>query len=132
MSLDAVHQLFDAYYEDFPRGPAAAASHYADPILLVGPRRAALRTRAEVEEALGRILARLKANGYARSEFGASPTVAFLNDRTALFSTVAVRLRADGSELERDGFTYLAVDGPSGWKIHAAMATDPDKLLRAV
>ncbi len=130
MSAAAVHQLFDAYYDAFARDPAAAAANYADPILMVAPGRADLHTRADVEARLSRMLARLKANGYARSELGA-PTVTFLSDKTALYSTVAMRLRADGSEVERAGYTYLVVDGPSGWKIHAAMATDLDKLPEA-
>ena len=130
MSADDVHRLFDAYYDAFARDPAAAAANYSDPILMVASGRADLHTRAEVETRLGRMLARLRADGYARSELGA-PAVTFLNNKTALYSTVAVRLRADGSEVERAGYTYLAVDGPCGWKIHAAMATDLDKLPEA-
>jgi hypothetical protein len=52
-----------------------------------------------------------------------------LNSTTALFSTVAIRLKSDGTELQRAGFTYLLHKGGAGWKINELIATDPDKLI---
>jgi hypothetical protein len=52
-----------------------------------------------------------------------------LSETAAIFSTVAIRYKTDGSELPRGGFTYLLHKGPSGWKIHELVATDIDKLV---
>ncbi len=52
-----------------------------------------------------------------------------LNATTALYGTVATRMKSDGTELQRAGFTYLLQKGDVGWKIHEVIATDLDKLI---
>jgi hypothetical protein len=127
MSADAIHRIFDAYYDVFARDPAAAAQNYAEPAMMVSSGRVAVvNTRAEIAAQLGNILGRLKSEGYVRTELG-EPRVTFLTEKTALFRTVAERLKGDGTVLERAGYAYLLVDGPSGWKIHAAISVDVDK-----
>jgi hypothetical protein len=54
-----------------------------------------------------------------------------LNPTTALYATVAVRMKTDGTELQRAGFTYLLHKGTDGWKINELVATDLDKLIGA-
>ena len=44
----------------------------------------------------------------------------------ALYSTLAIRMRADGTELQRSGFTYLLHKSNAEWKIHEIIATDLD------
>jgi hypothetical protein len=52
-----------------------------------------------------------------------------LNSTMALCSTITVRRKADGTELQRLGTTYLLRKGPDGWRIRQLMVTDFDKLL---
>lgn len=128
MSTDAIHKLFEAYYDVFARDPTSASANYGEPALMVSSDHVAvLNTRAEVEARLDKILGRLKSEGYVRTELG-GPRVTFLTEKTALFRTVAKRLKGDGTELERAGYAYLLVDGASGWKIHAAISVDVDRL----
>jgi hypothetical protein len=54
-----------------------------------------------------------------------------LNSTTALYSTVAIRMKTDGTELQQAGFTYLLHKGGAGWKINEVIATDLDKLISA-
>ena len=54
-----------------------------------------------------------------------------LNATTALYSTVAILMKADGTELQTAGFTYLLHKGSAGWKINEVIATDIDKLIGA-
>jgi hypothetical protein len=124
----AIQEIFEAYYDVFARDPGAAAENYGEPALMVSPGHVAvLNTRAEIAAQLGQILGRLKSEGYVRTELG-EPRVTFLTDKTALFFTVARRLKDDGSQLEQAGYAYLLVDGTSGWKIRAAMSADVDRL----
>ena len=57
--------------------------------------------------------------------------VKFLNSTTALFSTIPIRMKTDGTEMQRSGFTYLLLKGDAGWRIHEIIATDVDKLISA-
>jgi hypothetical protein len=57
--------------------------------------------------------------------------VKLLNSTTALYSTVVIRMKTDGTEMQRLGFTYLLHKSNAGWRIHEIIATDLDKLIRA-
>ena len=50
--------------------------------------------------------------------------VAPLGERIALLTVNRVRLRTDGTELERVGETYTFLETPGGWKIVAAAMHD--------
>jgi len=89
-----------------------------------------LATRSDVEGFLAKLLESLKPLGYSRTKLDA-PRVKILNATTALYSTVAIRMKTDGVELQRAGFTYLLHKGGGGWKIHEVIATDGDKLISA-
>ncbi len=130
-AADAIHKIIEAYYDAFALDPGAAAQNYAEPAMMVSSGRVSvLNTHAEIAAQLGSILGRLKSEGYVRTELG-EPRVSFLSAKTALFRTIAERRNGDGSTLERAGYVYLLVDGASGWKIHAAIGVDVDKLTAA-
>jgi hypothetical protein len=52
-----------------------------------------------------------------------------LNATTALYRIAFVRVKTDGSELERSAATYLFRNDSDTWKIFGLIATDPDKVL---
>ena len=128
---EAIHNVVSGYYDAFGRDSAAASTFYGEPTLIVIPNQVILlRTRADVEAALEQLVATLKASGYSHSTLG-EHRVKLLNPATALYSVVAIRMKADGTELQRSGFTYLLHKGDTGWKIHQIIATDLDKLISA-
>ena len=43
----------------------------------------------------------------------------------------AIRMKVDGTEMQRSGFTYLLQKSNAGWRIHEIIATDVDKLISA-
>ena len=126
---DAIHEVVSEYYEAFVRDPIIAASYYGEPSLVVLPHQVmSLPRRADIEEFLAKGRDALMARGYLHTKMQAS-RVRKLNQSTALYGTVAVRMRRDGTELERVAFTYLLHKGNSGWKIHELVATDVDSLV---
>lgn len=128
---DAIHDVVSGYYDAFGRDSAAASAFYGEPTLIIIPNQIImLRTRADIEASIEELVAALKAGGYSHSKLG-DHHVKLLNPATALYSTVAIRMKADGTELQRSGFTYLLHNGNAGWKIHQIIATDLDKLITA-
>ena len=55
--------------------------------------------------------------------------IRLLNSTTAFCSAVALRLKADGTEMQRAGITYLLHKSDGEWKIHEAIGTDLDKVI---
>jgi ketosteroid isomerase-like protein len=128
---DAIHKVLSGYYDAFGRDSAAASAFYGEPTLIVLPNEIVmLNTRADVAAFFDKFVANLRPSGYAHSKFG-DYSVKLLNSTTALFSTVATRIKADGTEMQRSGFTYLLHKSNAGWRIHEIIATDPDKLISA-
>jgi hypothetical protein len=126
---DAIHGVVSGYYDAFGRDSAAASAFYGEPTLIVIPNQVImLRTRADIEASIDELVATLKASGYSHSKLG-EHRVKLLNPTTALYSTIAIRMKADGTELQRSGFTYLLHKSNAGWKIHEIIATDLDKLI---
>jgi ketosteroid isomerase-like protein len=126
---DAIHAVISGYYDALGRDSAAASAFYSEPTLIVFPSQVVgLSTRADVEAFLDKLVASLKPSGYSHSKLG-DHCVKLLNSTTALYSTVAIRLKADGTEMQRSGFTYLLHKSSAGWKIHELIATDLDKLI---
>lgn len=129
---DAIQGVMNGYYDAFGRDSAAAAAFFREPTLIVlSDQVIALSKRADIEPFLDKFVASLKTLGFARSKLEGLPRIKLLNATTALFSTLALRLKADGTEMQRTGFTYLLQKGSSGWKIHEIIATDRDKLISA-
>jgi hypothetical protein len=125
----AVHEVVSQYYEAFVRDPKVAASYYGEPALIVlRDEVRSLSARADVEAFLKTARDTLMARGYLTTKMDAS-RMKRLSNSTALYATVAIRLKTDGTELERAAFTYLLHRDNNGWKIHALVATDADSLV---
>jgi hypothetical protein len=128
---EAIQQVVSGYYDALGRDPTEAASFYGEPVIIVLPTEVLpLNKRADVEAFLTNLVSGFKSLGYSYSKLS-DPRIRMLSETTAIYSTVAIRCKTDGSELPRGGFTYLLHKGPSGWKIHELVATDMDKLVSA-
>ena len=128
---EAIQQVVSGYYDALRRGPIEAASFYGEPAIVVMPNEVLpLNKRADVEAFLTKLLSPFKSLGFSHATVS-DPRIKMLSETTAIYSTVAIRYKTDGSELPRGGFTYLLHKGPSGWKIHELIATDMDKLVTA-
>jgi ketosteroid isomerase-like protein len=128
---EAIRKVLASYYETFGRDVAATTACFGEPAMFVLPNEVLmLRTRSEVQAAIEKFVANLKAGGFSHSN-QSGPRIKMLNSTTALYSVVAIRIGTDGSELSRAGFTYLLHKGDGGWKMHELIATDPDKLVSA-
>jgi ketosteroid isomerase-like protein len=128
---EAIQQVISGYYDAVGRDPMEAASFYGEPAMIVLPNDVlAMNKRDDVEKFLAKLVEGLRPLGYSHSKLN-DPRIKLLNNNTAIYSTIAVRYKTDGSELQRAGFTYLLRKGPSGWKIHELVATDLDKLISA-
>ena len=115
----------------FGRDSAAASAFFGEPTLIVSPNQVLmLSTRADVEASLEKFVASLKAGGFSHSKLGGH-RVKLLNSTTALYSMVAIRMKADGTEMGRSGFIYLLHKPDAGWRIHAIIPADLDKLISA-
>jgi hypothetical protein len=127
---DSAHVL-SGYYDAFGRDSAAALAFYGEPTLIILPNDVVLlTTRADVEAFFDKFVASLKSSGYSHSKLG-DHRVKLLNSTTALYSTVAICMKTDGTEMQRSGFTYVLHKSNAGWRIHEIIATDLDKLIRA-
>jgi hypothetical protein len=73
-------------------------------------------------------VASLKPSGFSHSKLG-EHHVKLLNSTTAFCSAVTIRVKADGTEIQRSGFTYLLHKTDAGWKIYELIGTDLDKLI---
>lgn len=126
---DAIHKVISGYYDATSRSPAEGATFYGEPTLLVLPNQVTvLAKRSDVEEFLAKLVAGLKPLGFAYAKV-VDPHIKFLNPTTAMYSTMAIRFKADGTEMQRAGFTYLLQKDNSGWRIRELIATDLDKLM---
>jgi hypothetical protein len=128
---EAIQQVLSDYYDSLGRDPIKAASFYGEPAIIVLPTDVLpLNTRVEVEAFLTKLVSGFKPLGFSYAKLS-DPRIKMLSETTAIYSTVAIRYKTDGSEMPRGGFTYLLHKGPSGWKIHELIATDMDKLVSA-
>jgi ketosteroid isomerase-like protein len=128
---DAINAVLNGYYDAFGRDSAAASAFYGEPTLIVAPNQfVQLSTRADIEAFFDRIVASLIRNGYSHSTLS-DRRVKLLTSTTALCGGVAIRMKADGTEMQRSGFTYLLQKSNVGWRIHEIIATDLDKLISA-
>jgi len=122
---------FSWYYATFVSDPVAAATYYGEPTLVVlSDEVVSLTTQKEVEAFLRKGRDGLIARGYRNTMMKPS-RIKRLNRTTALYGPIADRMKADGTVLERAGFTYLLHRGNNGWKIHELIATDVDSMVDA-
>jgi hypothetical protein len=126
---DAIQKVLSGYYDAFGRDSAAASAFFSEPTLIVSPNQVlVLSTRADLEATLDKFVASLKPSGFSYSKLG-DHHVKLLNATTALYSTVAIRMKADGTEIGQSGFIYLLHKTNAGWRIYEFIATDLDKLI---
>jgi hypothetical protein len=127
---DAIQKVISGYYDACSRDPAEVAAFCGEPTMVVLPNQVfTLGKRADVEGFLAKLLGGLKQLGYSYSKLD-DPRIKILGATTALFSTIAVRYRTDGTEFQRAGCTYVLHKSQSDWKIHGIILTDLDKLVR--
>jgi hypothetical protein len=121
---EAIQQVVSGYYD-------ALGRDLTEPAMIVLPTDVlAMNKRADVEAFLTKLVSGFKPLGFSHAKVS-DPRIKMLSETTAIYSTVAIRYKTDGSELPRGGFTYLLHKGSSGWKIHELIATDMDKLVSA-
>ena len=127
---EAIEAVLNGYYDAFGRDSAAvSASFFSEPALIVFPNQIVrLNSRADVESFYEKFVANLKPSGFSHSKLG-EHHVKLLSSTTALCSAVTIRVKADGTEMQRSGFTYLLHKTDAGWKIHELIGTDLDKLI---
>jgi hypothetical protein len=88
-------------------GLAAASAFHGEPTLIVAPNQVVLlSTRAAVEAFFDRFAASPKRNEYSHSTL-IGRCIKLLTSTTALCGGVAIRMKVDGTEMQRSGFTYL-------------------------
>lgn len=127
----AVRQVLTDYYSAFSTlDVQEILPYYYEPCLLIGPQGvAALPTRAAMATAFTPLMEGLRARGYSRSE-SSDLHVKQLSDTAALASSVAVRYKTDGQELERVGVSYLLHKADNRWKITVTVVHDTDNVVR--
>jgi hypothetical protein len=127
---DAINAVLNGYYDAFGRDAAAAAALYGEPTLMVAPDHViGLNTRADLEAYFDRGAATLKRYGFSHSTLS-DRRIKLLTSTTALCGGIAIRMKTDGTEMGRFGYTYLLQKGSAGWRIHQIITTDLDKLIR--
>lgn len=119
-------EAFRAYTRAFSALDArSAASHFAEPAILVTPRGVnALPDRAAVERAYAAIMAELPAQGYERTDF------TDLRERRLTENLVEVSgkgswIRKDGSPFMPFGLTYTLRRADDVWRIVVALVHEP-------
>ena len=128
---DAIDAVLSGYYDSFGRDSAAASAFYGEPSLIVTPNQLiSLSTRTDIEAFLDKAAASLKRGGFSHSTL-INRRIKLLSSTTALCGGVAIRMKTDGTEMERTGFTYLLQKGSAGWRMHEIIPTDADKLISA-
>ncbi len=105
--------------------PAAVVSYFDLPFALIADGGvSALADAVALEAFLGRVMENLKARGFARSEI-AELCAERLSEQLVAVSVRRSRRKADGSELERLGETYIFRRAGGAWKIAAAIVHEP-------
>jgi len=127
--LDTIREVMLGYFAAFPRDARAAADYMGEPQLVVQHDKLLVLTRqAEIASRLTSQLAQLWVRGYSSTK---QPElhIKTLSATTALCGAVEIRVKEDGTELERIGYTYLLQKEDKVWKIHAIISTDLDKTI---
>jgi ketosteroid isomerase-like protein len=127
---DAIAQTYADYFRAFQTlRLEAVVGYYHVPCLAISPQGVSVMTTIdEIHALIGGMQATLKARGYGRSEW-ANLHVKQLSDQAAVVSTMVLRYKTDGTELERFGATYALRRTEAGWKIVVLTIHDPDTVL---
>ena len=111
------HALRD-YNDAFGRGDLSAIGQHCNvPFVRISPQGVKVcPTMSEIEAGYAGVLVDLRARGYSHSTWS-ELHIKLLDQTTALASTVFVRHKTDGSELETIGATYVLRKTEGEWKI---------------
>ena len=128
----AATQLMNEYRDSFASLDAHRTSmHFNEPFMVVtAASTSSFATRLDVEEWFKPPLSQLKDRGYGRSEW-APLRVKALGSGVVIASGRAIRYKADGSELETVGATYLLRSTKDGWRI-AVITLHPASMALAL
>ena len=117
-------------FKPFRHSTRAILPYYHVPSMMISSQEVfVMATSTEVEAYFAKIMGRLKARGYARTEIK-ELYVKQMSDGTALLGVNLVRYKTDGEELGRLGATYTLRKIDGGWKIAVVMANDPENILQ--
>ena len=126
-----VDQLFAGYFSDFSKLDLdAIVSYFHLPCTFIVPQRVFVFSSAsEVQGFWGPRFDDLKKQGFARTQRDHF-NIKVLNDDTAMASSMAIRYKEDGSELERRGATFALRKTDAGWKIVTVIHHSPDNVVQ--
>ncbi len=127
----AVARVLTDYYRAFSTLDAQAVGPYFhEPSQLISPAGVMpAPTRTGVTAAFQPVMDALRARGFARSEL-INLRLKLLSAATVIAGGVAVRLKADGQELERAGVVYVLQKTNAGWQFATVALHEADCALR--
>jgi ketosteroid isomerase-like protein len=127
----AVAQALSDYYRAFSAyDTQRALSYYNEPVVFIAAQSViAAATPSESATRLTKLYEILKPTGFARSEL-TNVHIKQMSAGLAIASGVAVRYKADGTELGRFGVTYILRKTAEGWKLAALVSHDTATALR--
>jgi ketosteroid isomerase-like protein len=127
-----VERAISEYTDAFIRGDISAiGQHINAPFNSISSRGVeVIPTTPEIEAWYGDRLQDLKRRGYSYSK-RSETHVKMLAHNIALVSAIFVRYRADGSELETGGNTYLLHKTEAEWKIVVNTSHPPANVVKA-
>jgi hypothetical protein len=127
-----VVQALETYLLDFNRHDIAAIkSFFSCPLMLIMPQGGptCLTSEEQIGGSFSAILEGLLSNGFTHSHWQ-DMSIKLLTDTCALASTVVVRFKGEGVELERLGATYTLCNQGHGWQVTTLVAHSPDSVLK--
>ena len=125
--LAAFHDYTQAFQTLDPR---AVVPHFHEPALMITPQGVfSLPNGAAVEQAYVHVMADVRAQGYAKTDF---PQLAAqrLGDDLVVVSGVGIWKKESGEELQRFGMTYTLRRAAGAWRIIVVTIHDPSTALR--
>ena len=125
-----VDQLFDDYFRDFSNlDLKAIVAYFHLPCVFIVPDDVLVfSTAAEVEEFWAPRFEAMGAADFDHTERHEA-SIQVLNDHTAMASSLAVRFKKDGTELERRGAAFVVRKTDDGWKIVTVIHHSPDNVI---
>jgi len=126
-----VDQLFIDYFLDFNNlDLKAIVSYFHLPCVLIVPNDVLVfSTAAEVEEFWAPRFEAMKVADFGHTERHEA-SIQALNDHTAMASSLAVRFKKDGTQLERRGAAFAVRKTDEGWKVVTVIHHSPEHVIR--
>jgi hypothetical protein len=127
----AILQTLHSYQQGFSGSrPDIAQNAYHKPCSFVDEQEVVLlNTKLEIEKFLKSVIDGLKSRGWHHSQWK-EIYIHPMDCQRAMVSTLAVRYKTGGTELERIGGTYVFRKTTAGWKIAMALSHPPGRVIR--